>query len=124
MGVGCFDHRWQSQPLVRAWRFVWVPETAVFPAVIVRLRRHPGCWAPVVGAPGASAGEVPATGSHSAPREGQAAGCGFHRFCFNPDALQVAAQSHAACRAGRSIYRLLLFKEPVCDEQMGLFSSN
>ena len=124
MGVGCFGLRWQGQPLVRVGRLGWVPGTAVFPAVIMGLRRHPGCWASVVGAPGASSGEVPATSSHSAPREGLAVGCGFHRFCFNPDALQVAAQSHAACRAGRSIYWLLLFKEPVCDEQMGLFSSN
>src|SRR5690606_5491448 len=115
---------WQGQPPIRVGWYSWVPVTAVFPAAIVRLRRHPGCWTPVVGAPGASAGEVPATGGHGAPREGQAAGCGFHRFCFNPDALQVAAQSRAACWAGRSIYRLLLFKELVCDEQMGLFSSN
>ncbi len=31
-----------------------------------------------------------------APREGLTAIGGFHRFCFNPDALQVAAQSRAA----------------------------
>jgi len=41
MEVGCFDHPRQGQPLARLWRFVWIPGIAVFPAVVMGLRRHP-----------------------------------------------------------------------------------
>lgn len=39
---------------------------------------------------------------------------GFHRFCSNPNALQVAAQSRDPCGAGRSVYRSCFVKEPRC----------
>jgi len=51
----------------------------------------------LMNAPGAFCeGKSPPHAAIHAPREGLAAIGGFHRFCFNPDALQVAAQSRAA----------------------------
>ncbi|WP_299998227.1 hypothetical protein [uncultured Cedecea sp.] len=52
--------------------------------------------------------------SSCAPLRGLTAHYGFHRFCSNPNALQVAAQSRDPCRAGRSVYRLYFVKEPHC----------